>query len=582
MTLDIHPDRRGERPEAAPAEPPPGAENLAAVLAARAAREPDTVAYYLPERPPGEDRLTVGDLYARAGTAAAALAHAGLEPGDRACLCLDTSPDLLAALYGAVLMGAVPVLVEPPTAFGRHHAWLDRTRHIVRTVRPAVLVCDPELRPLAEEAAGPRTSVVCPPYQGQGAPLVGAAADPGDTALIQFSSGTTSAPKGIALSHRGLRAAVDAIGRATPLLSDDVAVSWLPLHHDMGLVGATLTTFVYGVPAVLVSPLSFTARPRTWLDLVHRYRATVSPAPNFAYRLVASMAGRMKLDGLDLGCWRVAFNGAEVVDAATIRAWQAALGPYGFRPEAMRSCYGLAEVGLAATFSEARAVPRIATVSASALSRDGVVQPPAGEDDGRDLVSSGRPVPGVKVSVVDGDGAGLPDGVVGRVLLSGDSMMAGYLAESEPGGAAAPRDGWLDSGDLGFTLDGELFVTGRSKDLVIVAGRNHQPQLFELAAAAVDGVRATGVAALGLPDADSGTERLVLVVETPLYRDADRAELLRREVERAVSAGTGVRPGRVDVVRPGMLPRTSSGKLRRPLLAAMLAEGTAGTGTEAG
>lgn len=566
MRVDLHHEGGGEETPADVLAEPCDGDTLAGVLAARAAREPSAVAYHLPESH-GETRLTVGALYDRAGAAAATLARAGLRPGDRACLCLDTSPDLLAALYGTMLLGAVPMLVEPPMTYARRRAWADRARQIVKVAGPAVFVCDSGVRPLAEEILGTAGAVVCPPFRERatGAEVVTAA--PHAPALIQFSSGTTAAPKGIVLSHRALFAAMRAIGRATPLRRDDVAVSWLPLHHDMGMVGATLTTLLFGVPAVLVSPLSFAARPKIWLDLMSRYGGTVSAAPNFAYRLVASLADRLPLDGLDLSGWRVAFNGAEVVDAATLRQWQRACGPYGFRPEAMRTCYGLAEIGLAASFSRAGATPRVEALSAAALAGRGVALPPSSAQDTRELVSSGLPVPGVGIRIVDDAGGELPDGVVGRVLVTGDSMMTGYLTEN----GIETYDGSLDTGDLGFTLDGELFVTGRHKDLIIIAGRNYQPQPFEQAAATVDGVRAVGVAALGLPDAGSGTERLVIVVETPLHRDAARSERLRREVERAVVGETGVRPGRVAVVRPGTLPRTSSGKLRRPLLTAMMA-----------
>jgi fatty-acyl-CoA synthase len=567
--VDVHPDRMEWRPDPTPAVLTTNG-TLAATLVDRAAREPSAVAYYLPDEADGDGRLTVGELYRRADAAGAALADAGLGRGDRVCLCMDTSPELLAALYGVALVGAVPMLAEPPLTAGRRRLWLERVRHMVEVAGPTVLVCDEGLREAAEEELAPLGVTVLSPPFGDGTlakPVL--EADPEEPAFIQFTSGTTSAAKGIVHSHRSLLAASDAIGRGIPFHRDDVVVSWLPLHHDMGLVGCTLSTFLHDLPTVLFKPLSFGLRPARWLHLVHRYRGNVSPAPNFAYQLVMATAKEADLEGLDLGSWRVAFNGAEVVDAGTVRDFQRVTGPYGFPPESLRPCYGMAELGLAATFAPPDTLPRIERLSRSALADGRPMGPPASDADAQEFVSSGVPVPGTKIRITGEDGRDLPDGRAGKVLVNSTSMMNGYLGVPLE---EVVRDGWLETGDLGFVLDGELFVTGRAKDLIIIAGRNYHPQPFEAAATTVDGVRASGAAAVGRYDAATGTERLVIVVETKFHDDEEQAGRIRTEVERRVSERTGVSPGQVVTVKPGRLPRTSSGKMQRHLVAASLAQ----------
>ncbi|HEY3749807.1 MAG TPA: AMP-binding protein [Pseudonocardiaceae bacterium] len=576
----VHPDRQGVRPTTGEHARFSTAETLGGALVARRLAEPEAVAYYVLDGPSDEPvRLTVADLFDHAAAVAGALASAGTRTGDRVGLCLDTSADLLGALFGTVLLGAIPFLAEPPLTMGRRHVWTERMRHMVGIATPRAVLCEPRLAELAGEAVdGLPTTVLCPPTGV--APPADVAAGPNtaradDVALLQFSSGTTSDAKAVVLTHRALFAAVRAIGQATPLLADDVVAGWLPLHHDMGLVGMTLTPFLHGFPAVLLPPLSFALRPERWLRMMHRFRATVSPAPNFGYRLCVDTMRPDSLDGLDLSSWRVAYNGAEVIEPATIAAWQDMMGRHGFAPSTMRPCYGMAEVGLAIAFSPPGEPPALLPCSRAGLSGRGELVPPTSAADRTDLVSCGRPVPGTRLRIVDADGRDLPDRTIGSILVASESMMSGYLGRSTDTSAALV-DGWLRTGDLGAVVDGELFVTGRAKDLVIIAGRNYHPYAFERAATTVPEVRAGRVAAVGVPDR-RGTEALVLVVETAAFRDPERAAAVEAAVERAVSAQTGVRPDRVYTVRPGTLPRTPSGKLQRPMLAAMVADGRLGT-----
>ncbi|ROP34064.1 AMP-binding protein [Couchioplanes caeruleus] len=574
---DIHPDRRGYRPGATSDHALLlDAGTVAEALVERARREPAAVAFYLPDEPEPDRRITVADLLARAHAAGAALVAAGVTPGARVCLCLETSAPLLAGLFGAALAGAVPSVLEPPLTAGRREIWLERVRHIVAVARPAVLVCEEPLRATVEAALeGTDVTVISPPFAPGAVAEPVLSAPPDEAAFMQFTSGTTGAAKGIVLSHRAVFASAAAIGAGGPFLADDVMVSWLPLHHDMGMIGGTLSPFLLSLPSVLIRPMAFGSKPDRWLRLIHEYRGTLSPAPNFAYRLVTAVARRTDLSGLDLSCWRTAFNGAEVVDAATLHDFIDLTARYGFRPEHLRPCYGMAEVGLAATFSPAGTAPRVELLSRSAIT-EGRAEPSASDEDAHPYVSCGVPVPGIKIRVVDDTGLDVGDGRVGRILVAAESMMTGYIENPEAGPVLDLRDGWLDTGDLGFQLGGELFVTGRHKDLVILAGRNYQPQSFELAAEKVAGVRPGGAAAVGVPDPASGTERLVMVVETVHHRDPGLSAATADEVGAVVARRTGVRPARVVMVPPRTLPKTSSGKLQRSRVAARVAAGTIG------
>ncbi|EWC64611.1 acyl-CoA synthase [Actinokineospora spheciospongiae] len=561
---EVHPDRIGlPVAGAAPAEPVP-ADSLGAALAWRAKWRPLSVAHHVVDGRQGETRLTSRDLYRLAGAAAVRLRRAGVGTGDAVALCLDTSVDLLAALYGASLVGAVPFLVEPPLTRARHEGWLSRTAAMVAAATPAAVVCGPALATTAARLGPP---VLVAPFGTADIPAP-TPVRPEAPALIQFSSGTTGTPKAVVLSHRSVLEASRAIALAAPFLAGDMLGGWLPLHHDMGLIGTVVSPFLHNLASAIMPPLSFVMRPERWLTLLHRFRVTISPAPNFAYRLAAEAIAGLTAVGLDLSAWRVAFNGAELVDHATLRQWQAALGPHGFAATSMRPCYGMAELGLAATFAPAGSLPRVRTVSRSALTTEGALLPPLTPGDAHDLVSCGVEVPGLAVRVVDADGREVGDSVIGRVEVRGTAMMTGYLGEPP----LAPGS-WLDTGDLGFRDSGELVLTGRAKDLVIVAGRNHHPYPIEQAACEPPRVRPGAAAAVGVPDPVLGTERLVVVVESVVFREPAEAAALAFEVERVVSERTALRPDRVLVVRPGTLPRTSSGKMRRGLVASMVASG---------
>lgn len=511
-----------------------------------------------------DTRLSWADVYARSLRVAGGLAARGVRAGDRVALVLPTSPAFVTSFFGTLLAGAVPVPLYPPVRLARLDEYHQRTAALLGAAGARLVVTDGRLRALlgvAVEAARPALGCVRA-SDLEGAPLA-REAGPEALALVQFSSGTTVEPKPVALSHRNLLANVAAIGTLfDPAQGPPVGVSWLPLYHDMGLVGCLLVACAHPVSLALLPPELFLARPAAWLRAIARHRAVISPAPNFAYGLCVKRVRDEELAGVDLSCWAFALNGAEPVSPAVLRRFADRFAPWGFRPEALTPVYGLAEASLAVTFSDAKSLFRTRGVDAGALAREGRVQ-----DGAREVASVGRPVAGVEVRIRDAQGRALPDGEVGRIEVRGDAVMQGYLGLPEAT-AAVLKDGWLDTGDLGFVSDGELYVCGRAKELVVLRGANHAPREFEEALDGVDGVRPGCVVAFGFtPDGGEG-EELGLLVET----EGDTGGLEER-VRGRVAEATGIRPHTVALLAPGTLPRTSSGKLRRAEAARLFLSG---------
>jgi acyl-CoA synthetase (AMP-forming)/AMP-acid ligase II len=505
-----------------------------------------------------EDVLRWDEVRVRAERAAAGLAALGVRPGDRVAIVLRTEPAFLDAFFGAWLAGAVPVPLYPPVRLGRMDEYAAATGRMLSASGARVVVSSGGTRRLlgaAVERGGPALGCVdAADLQALPARLSRTPA-PGDLGLVQFSSGSTVDPKPVALTHAALAAMTDALVAATRPDASDVLVSWLPLYHDMGLIGCLLTAMSYPGPLVLVAPEHFLARPALWLRAIARHRGTISPAPSFAYAYAADRVRDADLAGLSLASWRIAMDGAEPVSADAMRRFAMRFERHGLDPGALLPVYGLSEAALAVTFGRGGALPAGRRVDPARLARDGVVVP-----GDREVVSVGTPVPGVEVEVRGPGGAPLDEGRLGRIWVRGPALMQGYLGDPAAT-VAALRDGWLDTGDLGFVLDGELFVHGRAKDVVIVRGANHAPDEFEAPLAAVPGLRAGCAVAAGFSP-EGGGEALLILAERARETAGDEAALEAR-VRRAVLEATGIAPHSVRILAPGTLPRTSSGKLRR-------------------
>jgi len=526
-----------------------------------AARYPGVGIRFL-DRHEQETWLGWPEIAARAAVVAGGLQALGVAPGQRVALVFPTTPEFLLAYFGTTLAGAVPVPLYPPARLGRLEEYHRRTAAMLRSAGARLVLADGRVkRILGPSILGARPELGCRRLDelptASHRPV---AATPDDLGLVQFSSGTTAEPMPVALTHRALVAQVRILNSLWPDQDtvEHSGVSWLPLYHDMGLIGCVLVALEHPGTLTLLSPLDFIARPALWLRAIGRFRATISPAPSFAYALCTQRIRDEEMEGVDLSSWRVAINGAEAVVPEVVWAFSERFARWRFHPGAMTPAYGLAEAALAVTLCEIGRPIRSLRLDRAALA-DGRAVPSA---EGREIASVGRAVPGFEVVVVDGDRRPLAEGRVGRVLVRGPSLMRGYLDQPEAT-TGVLRDGWLDTGDRGFSLDGELYLTGRDKDVLIVNGRNYAPEEVERAVESVPGTGehctvAVSVAADGAPS----EEVLVLVELGPDATDGDAAALPGR-AEAAVLAATGLRLAGVVVLEPGTLPRTSSGKLRR-------------------
>ncbi len=472
-------------------------------------------------------------IFLRSREVAGGLSEMGVAPGDRVGVAIATGRDFYDAFFGAILAGAVPVSLPLRRRFGPTQDYYESIDQMVRSAGIRLVVSDqPRARDLAPPPSelGEKRLLEIP--RCLAAPV---RRQPDDLALVQFSSGTTADPKAVALTHRqvltNIRAIADRVLRSYPERNgySHRIVSWLPLYHDMGLVGSLMTSLVRQTPLALMSPEQFVARPARWLSTISSFRATISAAPNFAYQMCVDRIRDDELEGVDLSSWRVALDGAETVAASTLQKFHERFDNHGFDKKALTPVYGLAEAGLGVTFSDLESDYRVETLH------------------GHPVVSAGRPLDGFEVRIEGGP--------VGRVLIRGPSIMSGYLdASGRPGGVSS--DGWLDTGDEGFMKDGELYLTGRDRDKLVLRGKVYAPDFFEQALELSLGIASGSVVAV--TESTEQGDALVIVVESA-GTDPD----LSRSIVSTLTERTGIAPGRVLVVNPSALPRTTSGKLRR-------------------
>lgn len=535
-------------------------------LLARAADYPATGLRFLDRR----ERPTFfewSEIYGRSLEVAAGLVARGIKPGDRVGLIHPTSIELILGLFGAQLCGAVPVPLYPPVRLGRLDEYHRRTAALLQAAGARVALVDSKVSKLlgktCERAALEQGFVTVSDVVELPLPVCPSISED-DLALVQFSSGTTVDPKPVALTHRAIVAQVLALNGFWP---DDEeqnlrhsGVSWLPLYHDMGLIGCVFPALERPSVLTLIGPEVFVAKPAVWLRAVSRWQATISVAPNFAYGLCVEKIRDEQLEGVDLSRWRIALNGAEPVAPGVLRAFQERFGPWGFRPEALTPVYGLSEATLAVTFSELDRPFTSRRFDRDSLA-NGLAVP---QEKGRELISVGRPLPGTKIRI-QGPRRASSEAVgseIGRILVKGPSVMSGYLNRPEIT-AQTLKKGWLDTGDLGFIHQGELFVHGRAKDVLILRGRNHSPVDVEQAVDGVPGRRTGCVVAVAHGEEESDREMLYLFVEAAKEATVDEVEAMPERCRERVLAATGLEADRVIVVGAGTLPRTSSGKLRR-------------------
>lgn len=522
-------------------------------------------------------RTTYRELRDDARRVAAGLVTAGIEAGDRVAIMLPTSLDFFTSFFAILYAGAIPVPIYPPARMSQIEDHLRRQAGILRNAGARMLITVPEGRSVARliqaqlETLSAIETVAQLRSETDPSALPGMR-DPKATALIQYTSGSTGDPKGVVLSHANLLTNIRAMCRALEARSEDVFVSWLPLYHDMGLIGAWLGSLYQAVPLYVMSPISFLVRPESWLWTIHRYRGTLSAAPNFAFELCLNKVRDIDIEGLDLSSLRMVANGAEPVNPDTLRRFTERFSKYGFRPEAMAPVYGLAECAVGLAFPPLGRKPVIDRIDRDALMRRGVAE--RARTDQRawlEFVACGQPLADHEIRVVDEQGRELPERHEGRLEFRGPSTTTGYF-QNEAKTRELIRDGWHDSGDRAYVAGNDIFLTGRIKDIIIRGGRNVYPHQVEQAAGEVAGIRRGGVAAFGLYDAERGTERLVVIAETRSTESAERAALEER-VREVVTDILGEPPDEIVLTPPRTVPKTSSGKIRRSAAREMYRKG---------
>jgi fatty-acyl-CoA synthase len=536
---------------------------VAHLLRSRATEAPDAPGVFL-AGDGGWIEWSWAQYLEQAQRAGAGLRAAGIGAGDHVVMLIGEVDVAVKLLFGAWAVGAVPILVGVPyrlTDVAGFAAELGQTAR--RLDARALVVSDA----FADTAAQARPDGA-PPVLAAGAVLAaaeGGAAfappDPRAPAFIQLTSGSTGRPRGAVISHAALVSHLTAISQALPLAGPEArCVTWLPLHHDMGLVGGLLYPMFNGFPVNVMSPLAFRGDPFGWLQTLSDVRATCTPGPPSAYAIAARLAPRAVEAGLDLSALACAMIGAEPIAPALLRTFAAAFAPCGFRPAAWFPVYGLAEATVAVTFPRLLGATQVDRVDRRRLEGEGRAVPCEAGPSAIELVGVGRPLPGTELRIVR-DGAPAGEREVGEIEVRAPSLMDGYYGEPDATAQTMTADGWLQTGDLGYAAGGSLFVTGRSKDVIIKGGHNLLPAAIEEVAGGVAGIRAGCVAAVGVASEQRATELVYVVCETKAAAESERTQLSRAVREALRLRGIAV--DRVVLVAPGTIPRTTSGKIRR-------------------
>ncbi len=524
-------------------------------------------------------RTTWAQVHAAACAGARVLAQNGVRPGDAVAVLAAKPFEVAPVAQAAWLAGASVTMLHQPTARTNLATYAADTAAVLSLIGAKAIVLGDPFTEFAEmvQASGVTALTVDGLVSEPGGPAPDVTIGEDDPALLQLTSGSTSTPKAVVIRHRNLWANIEAMCASAGIKPGEVMVSWLPLFHDMGMVGFLTLPMCRGVELVTVTPADFLGSPVLWPALISKYSGTITAAPNFAYALTAKVLSRAGHAGLqlDLSTMRFALNGAEPIDVAAVRAFLDAGARFGLPSTAMVCAYGMAEATLGVSFHPWGTPLEVDTVDATDLEERRLAVPvdPSGRNGAaaaatRTFPVLGPPLQGIEVTAMGPDGAPLGDRQVGTLHLRGESITDSYLTVDGPVPTKDP-DGWLDTGDLGYLVNGEVVICGRVKDLIIMGGRNIYPTDVERIAETVEGVRAGNAVAVRWTTS-GGRESFALAVESRQAGDAEAAERISTEVRSAVTSAIGVRPAQVTVLPVGTLPKTPSGKLKRSAAAVLI------------
>ena len=544
---------------------PDQAQTLIETLEYHVERQPERLTVFLYEDQT-EHRITYKDLWDGALRYAARLAHQRVGPGQTVAIMLPTSQEYLFCFYGVLLVGGIPVPLYPPARLATIEDHMTRHVGILKSAGASVMVTIPEAKALAwllrAQVESLRAVLVPDDFSEKAASFVPVRGRSGHIAFLQYTSGSTGNPKGVVLTHANLLANVRAMAKAARATTEDVFVSWLPLYHDMGLIGGCFTTLYCGFPVVLMSPLAFLSRPSSWLRAVHRHRGTISGGPNFSYELCLRRIPEHELEGLDLSSWRFAFNGAEPVSPETLTAFAEKFSKWNLPKNCLSPVYGLAEASVGLAFTPPGEPWQADLVDRDVFARTGQAVAARADDPAPfRVVGCGRVLPDHEMRVVDAAGLELPDCHEGQLQFRGPSATSGYYRNPEATKGLFSGE-WVNTGDRAYLSQGMLYLTGREKDIIIRGGRNISPYELEEAIGDLPRIRRGCVAVFGVMDARSATERVVVLAET---RQPDTAldEELRHRINELAVGLIGAPVDDIVLAPPHTVPKTSSGKIRR-------------------
>lgn len=558
---------------------PGKATSLVDLLLLYAAETPNRTHLILQDEHGKEVSITYKELLDRSRSVAAALINMGLESGDTVAIMQPSSAGFFYAFMGTLLAGGVPVPIYPPLRLHLMESYAKQEATILKNAEVKILIIFREAKSVGHllQAFVPSLKKIVTVDQllesRETAPVF--MASPDSHALIQYTSGSTSDPKGVLLTHANLLSNIRAYGEAIQLTPKDVAVTWLPLYHDLGLIGKWLGSLYCGAPLVVLSPVSFLNRPERWLWAIHYHRGSISAGPNFAFDLCAKKIDPAAIEGLDLSSWRTAICGAEMIHPKTIERFTKRFSQYGFKPESFMPVYGLAETSLGLTATPLNRGPLIDRVERTAFEEKWIANPvDQTVKNSLEFVSCGVVLPKHEIRIVNNHGAVMPERHVGHLQFRGPSSMQGYY-HNQAATDAICHDGWFDSGDLAYLANNEIYITGRKKDVIIKAGRNLCSTEIENIVSTVPGVRQGCVIAFGVSDAQNGTEKLVVVAEKQA-KDAIKNDELIAKINAEIENALTITADDIVLVPQKSIPKTSSGKLQRALCKSFYVKGTLG------